>query len=270
MIEDCKVFRTFADDTPEELAEEIRLELKYVGRLFLFCRLPVHLPNLKRLNFGFDTGSEGPMAVEESIFPDEKHKGGLCVIRYDAKRHRSLTKEERYLNIMDLLENGTKPYASRLGLDMSFFDKTFRRMRVMGFGGCGFILDPVKSSKDKKFKASMEVEIVEKQNTFNIVFLDKTNNVFKRVLTRSKKVFGKSDHSFTLFASIGRWRWLSNEDFVLSNMDATWSWIASPYRDGFEFVEWTKERGYLNKPYGNYSIPRLVVWDEFWKMKGLE
>jgi len=266
MIKDCLVFGTILEDTSRNLREEIMMEFHYIGRLFLFCRPAIFIPRLSYLNFAFNTGNEGPMTTKESIYPTKKFGGGLCITLYDAERHRKLNKENRYLNIMNIMQKGIKPYATHLGLDISYFEKTFNRMYKMGFKGCRFILDPVKFSKDRKYKASLEVELIENQNSFNIIFINKSNQIIKRILTRSNKFTGAADNSVTLFSAIGRWRWLSNEEFVISNMHSSRSWIASPYREGCEF----RERGNYNRPYGDFSSPRVVVWDEFWKMNGVE
>ncbi len=215
MIKDCRIFGTIPDNVPDDIVDEILFEFKYTSRSFLFCRPPIDLSYLKGLNFGFRTGDDGPMAVIESIFPQKIFTTGLCIIKYDFEKHLGLKKEERYLHIMNLMEEGIKPYASHLGLDMSFFNQTFKRMREMGFKGCSFILDPVKSSKDRKYKASMEVEFSENLNTFNIIFLDKSDQVVKRLQINSVKLPSRSDNSGTLFSPIGRWRWLSNEEFVM-------------------------------------------------------
>lgn len=265
MIQDCKIFRTTPEDIAQEYADEISFEFQYLARLFLFCRPPVHFTNLTSLNFAFNTGKEGPTTTKESIYPTKRFKGGLCIIKYDAEHHSSLNKQQRYLNLMSLMEEGIKPYASHLGLDMSFFETTFKRMRTMDFKGCRFILDPIKSSKDRQYKASMEVEVTERKIFFYIVFLDKGNRTAKRVLTRSERFFSVSDNT-VIFSATGRWRWLSNEDFAISNMHASWNWIAARTRDGCEF----RERGNYNRPYGDFSTPRIVVADEFWKMRGLE
>ncbi len=241
IIEDCKIFGSTPEDTSDDFRETLRLEFHYMGRLFIFCRPPIHLPNLRRLNFSLITGNEGPMSVKESIYPHSKHSRGLCVVRYDAEKHRSMKKEERYANILNLLKEGIQPYANHLGVDISFFHQTFRRMHAIGVHGSHFILDPVKSSKDRKHKASLEVESTENKCTFNILFLDKSNKIIERISTSSQIFYGASDNN-ALFSAIGRWRWLSNSEFALSNMHATWTWIASPYRDGFEF----KGRGGYN------------------------
>lgn len=267
MILDCRVFGTILDDTPKSLADELHFEFNYLGRMFLFCRPPVSLPGLPTLNFAFHTGNEGPMVVKESVFPSKRCKGGLCIIGYNAERHRNLTKEERYTNLIELMREGIKPYVSHLGLDTSCFEKAFTRMRAVGFKGRSFLLDPVKTSKDRKHKATLEVELFENKHLFNIAFLDKEGRVLKRVLTRLLEIPQPVDNLTTLCTQIGRWRWLSNEDFVLSTRSAGQNWIASPNRDGCEFKQ---GRGY-NKEYSPWSPPtRIVVWDKYWRLKGIE
>jgi hypothetical protein len=92
VIEDIRVFSTIPDETPSYLAEELLFEFHYVGRLFLFCRPPTDLPNLKRLHFAFRTGGEGPLVAKDSVFPTEEKKEGLCCIQYNADLHQKLPK----------------------------------------------------------------------------------------------------------------------------------------------------------------------------------
>jgi hypothetical protein len=254
-MQDIYVLYTIPDDTSEVLSNEIGLEFQYVARMFLFCQPSVRMPNLPTLGFNFTTSSI-----------DKSNVIG-CVIKYDAEKHRGLSKEKRYLNIMNLIEEGIKPYASQFGHDLSCFEKTISRMRAMGFKGSGFLLDPVKTSRDRKYKATMEIEMYENKHLFNIAFLDKEGRIVKRVPAHSYEFDRPLGNLCPLFQKIGRWRWLSNEEFVLSSRRATKNWIASPYRDGCVY----REGGDYNKgysPWGPHS--HIVVWDEFWKMKGIE
>jgi hypothetical protein len=236
-------------------AKKLRFENNHACSLFLLCQPLVQIPYFTEMRFLFE-----PLDMPGNYirFRQKGNEWWDYHINVDIERHVTLSKEDRYLNTIEHMQKAMCHLTSAMGWDNAPFEMTFKRMRAMGCHKNSFILGPLKSSNDKKFKATREFEISDSVLIQNVVFLDEANRVVKRV-PMSEKERRSGDHNLVPNYYSNRDIWISNEDFAVGYRDNTY--ILSPYRDGGE-----KKEGFDLKRV-KYD---LFVCDEFWKMRGLE
>ncbi len=128
---------------------------------------------------------------------------------FDFAHYFAQPKMERRKIVLETLHSSICEIPKYYPLDLVPFERAYQKVKDANYI-CRFIYGKLTATKNRLFKAGIEIEINETEATISVLFTDKDENPLKRV-----ELLKTMPHYLFIYRVIHKGQWISNSEYVV-------------------------------------------------------
>ncbi len=152
-----------------------------------------------------------------------KENGGVCVIfrSFDFNNFIRKDKNSKQKEILEILQNSVIKMCEKFKIDKIPFVNAYEKVIENNYKN-QYIFNRLTFSRNRKYKAGIEINMTKNGTKINILFTDKNENILKR-----NEIFKTFSHYYFVHQIIYSGKWLDNQKYIASSRNKNINFIAS-------------------------------------------
>ncbi len=140
---------------------------------------------------------------------------------FDLKKYFGKTDKEQKIMILEILHNIILQMCEKFKIDKIPFVNAYEKVIENNYKN-QYIFNRLTFSRNRKYKAGIEINMTKNGTKINILFTDKNENILKR-----NEIFKTFSHYYFVHQIIYSGKWLDNQKYIASSRNKNVNFIAS-------------------------------------------
>lgn len=219
---------TFSGSFKKDENDVIRFHGHFVEMFFLRCLENFNIKKLGKISINLFENMEEPLIW--GSFP----KQSVAVVdkQFHLGKFMKGKPPQRRLILLNEIIETFEILAKKFNLDLTEIYKAYNLVKSTNFD-YNFIMDPVKLSRDRKYKAGVEVWLANEEAKISIVFIAPDKD---RLLKRIPLETIRSPWIFNYSGILGKRKWISNLEYELKTRSELWKFVANVQTGKYEKI----------------------------------